>query len=202
MTCEGCGPMKTAAGSRAIQQQIAEKNKPMKQTKSESQTGLITSGEAKLMRPARVAKMLYPAVREELRGNNEPVFISIDALERNLCYAFSKGLITGQKKSNRELWMNWQSALDYVTAYCTAAKTSKAKVYMPRIKPAHVSIQVVDGNNHPHDEQQFILEKDGHLVAIVKNSAGDDLYPNASSAAIAELYGLGYKLRRIGKEVK
>lgn len=172
--------------------------------------------DARSYRPKRVADIIYPIVKDDLRGDGEPVFTSPVTLERNLIYAFAKGLISGKKQSNREVWMEFESALSYVTTYVELAKTSKKRVYMPKQKPGQVEIrvsttptakgrQLIEAMDEVHASQpvsQFVLQKGDLLVDIVKDVDGDTLFDSADNAAKAALSGLGYTLRRIEKEVK
>jgi len=168
--------------------------------------------DARSYRPKKVAAIIYPIVKDDLRGNGEPVFASRVSLERNLIYAFAKGLISGEKTPSREVWMEFESALSYVTAYVETAKTSKTRVYMPKKKPAHVAVRVGPAQYEVPDLppvspdcsslSQFVLQKGDLLVDIVKDVDGDALFLNELYAAKAALSGLGYTLRRIEKEVK
>mgnify|MGYP000250497833 CR=1 FL=1 len=177
--------------------------------------------DARSYRPKRVADIIYPIVKDDLRGNGEPVYTSVTSLERNLIYAFSKGLISGKKTASRAVWMEFESALAYVTAYVETAKTSKTRVYMPKKRPTHVEVRVSADEEHLNKQartgqlikdmdeayasqsiSQFVLQKGDLLVDIVKDVDGDTLFLNEKYAAEAALSGLGYTLRRIEKEVK
>jgi hypothetical protein len=192
----------------------ADANGGQQNQKSERRPELLADAvmQKKTLRPARVAAIIYPVVEDDLRANGEPVFASCAAMERNLIYAFSKGLISGRKTASRAVWMEFESALSYVTTYVEVAKTSDKRVSMPRKTPAHVEVQVSPTQYEVPDLppvspdcsslSQFVLQKGDLLVDIVKDVDGDALFLNELYAAKAALSGLGYTLRRIEKEVK
>lgn len=196
----------------------ADANGGQQNQKSEYRPELLADAvmQKKTLRPARVAAIIYPVVEDDLRANGEPVFASCAAMERNLIYAFSKGLISGRKTASRAVWMEFESALSYVTTYVEVAKTSDKRVSMPRKTPAHVEVKVSaddESSVSPYGvcgelpvyegrTMQFVLQRGDLLIDIVSAHNGDTLFDNSSTAAIAALYGLGYTLRRIEKEVK
>ena len=84
------------------------------------------------------AEEWFPTVSEEVRKNGQPVFPSVNSLASSLNYAFRKGLIDGaQEKHNASIWIERESALNYVASYVDAAKLSDSgRVTMAGTRPA------------------------------------------------------------------
>jgi len=79
----------------------------------------------------------FPTVCDELRSNGKPVFPTVKALASSLNYGFRKGLIDGEQESgNAAVWIERESALNYVANYVDAAKASESgRVRMVGTRP-------------------------------------------------------------------
>lgn len=115
------------------------------------------------------ANEIWPAVKGETRGNGKVVFPHLDALTSNLTRAFHKGLITGeQHKEGAVIWVNRNSALDYIAGYVELAKASpNAKIHLPfRRKNARPSGKV-DISKYAQQPGTPVQPETGHQYSVV-----------------------------------
>jgi hypothetical protein len=158
------------------------------------------NGQRVSLRCQAFAEEWFPTVSEEVRKNGQPVFPSVNSLASSLNYAFRKGLIDGaQEKHNASIWIERESALNYVASYVDAAKLSDSgRVTMVGTRPAKPK------RDAQRKQQRLLATKDsvdaafGEAYILMCN---DQLFtigrqPTVAHARQAALKKIGAKLYR------
>jgi hypothetical protein len=199
------------ADGRAILYHSAKKNKPMTmENNSNTQAQLRSNGGGQpatkptttrvSLRCQALAEEWFPTVSEEVRRNGQPVFPNVNALASSLNYGFRKGLIDGEQEDhNAAVWIERESAVNYIASYVDAAKESDSgRVRMTGTRPAKPK------RDAQRKQQRLLATKDsvdaafGEAYILMCN---DQLFtigrqPTVAHARQAALKKIGAKLYR------
>lgn len=176
-----------------------------------------------LKRPKACAKELFGAVKTDRRlakvegTNGDLVFKDLLALESQLTYAFKKGLIKGQQGgSNKAIFLEFDSALRYVTYYMDMATTQTGRVYIPAKHGAiweradEEAIHVVGGEHsqielphelkaQEHSHEYAVIRSGSDMLRLVKSDETNK-FVTLGGAAVAALEQLGYHLIKVERD--
>ena len=164
----------------------------------ESQTA--ANGARVSLRCQALADELFGAVKGELRSNGKAVFPDNAALASGLNYAFRKGLIDGaQEKPNAPIWLERESALNYIATYVEAAQASESgKVVMAGTRPAKPA------RDARRKRQRLIATKksvdatfgESYLLRVGEQLFNLGRQPSVESARLAAFQKIGGQLYR------
>jgi len=153
-------------------------------TNTTNQPELSINEQPTLIRIRQAARELWPLVRHEKRSSGAPCFSSLDSLSSQLNTAFRKNLIPGQREKKRIIWLDKESATNWVCRYCEMAKASKG-LTVTKMKPR---INRPKANGGPAKERLpensgYILTDAAGKIAIIQATSDSEAIANALKLA-------------------